>query len=296
MGLNEHQLPTDDDLNKLLEVSAYPTTHLSWVRVTLQLKIGEQTQALWLLGRRDPDDFYATAEMATLQAIANQTAIALSNITKTKDLRALYQSSIDREESERTRLAHELHDTVLNQLAVLYGRIDILPQIGITKDVEETYRQLINTIRQLIKGLRPAMLSYGLRVALDDLVDNLDKRHPEDGPFWEIDFSTEDFRYEQTVEQHLFRIMEQACENVLRHAQAETIWVTSRFTPTRVELIVEDDGIGFEVGEVMDLTYLLTHQHFGLVGMWERARLIGALLRIESFPAGGTRISVTWEQ
>lgn len=93
--------------------------------------------------------------------------------------------------------------------------------------VEETYRKLVLTIRELIKGLRPAMLSYGLRVAHNDLVDNLDKRHPA-GPFWEIDFSGEDFRYESTVEQHLFRIMKQACENVLRHAQAETIWVPLR--------------------------------------------------------------------
>lgn len=62
----------------------------------------------------------------------------------------------------------------------------------------------------------------------------------------------------------------------------------------RVELTVEDDGIGFESGESLDLAGLLAGKHFGLAGMVERAALIGAQLQIDSAPQRGTRVRVSW--
>ncbi|MGB0386820.1 MAG: ATP-binding protein [Ardenticatenaceae bacterium] len=296
MGLDDEQLPTERNVPELLEQMGHRRTSeplvasCPWVRVILPLQIGEETIGLWLLGRRDPDDFYAQAEIATLQAIANQTAIALTNIVQAKRLRVVHQTSIEREEWERTRLARDLHDVVLNQLAVLY----ISAENEDLSRFDDNYHNLAEYVRQLVKGLRPAMLSYGLRTALDELVDDLAERQEEELA-WELDLSTEDMRYPPSVEQHLFRIVQQACENALRHAQAGTIHLTSRFRPTQVKLTVKDDGIGFEAGEVLDLTYLLDHRHFGIVGMLERAELIGATIRIESKPNHGTQVSVSWQ-
>ena len=304
MGLDEHSLPTDEHLPKLREQigssrspfasHANVVPHQAWVRVILPLQIGAETIGLWLLGRRDPDDCYAQSEVTTLQTIANYTAIALTNITQAKRLRTLHQTSIERDESERHRLSLELHDVVLNELAELHGSVE--REVG--SRFEQNYRLLRQHIRQIIKGLRPPLLSYGLEPALEQLIDDLSERQNGfGGPLFELDLDldSQNIRYDQSVEQHLFRIVQQACENALRHANADTIWVTGQFAPTEVELMVADDGIGFQTDEVLDFTYLLTHQHYGIVSMWERAELIGAMMQIESAPNRGTSINITWQ-
>lgn len=296
MGVDEPQLPTDHDLPELLsKLGRNPISNsigCPWVRVLLPLQIDHKMLGLWLLGRRDPDDFYAQSEIAILQAIANQTSIALTNIMQAKRLRTLYQSSIEREENERSHLARNLHDVVLNQVAVLYGSLEGQQPTRF----EQNYRLLVKQIRQLVKRLRSIVLPYGLRASLDDLIEDLIERpEPDNQVLWQIDLSTEEYRYPPAVERHLFRIVEQACENALQHAQAKTIHIRSRLTPTEVELAIKDDGIGFEIDPVPDLTHLLTHRHFGIVGMLERAEIVGAVLRIKSQPHCGTEVWVTWQ-
>lgn len=318
MGVDDDQLPSHDDLSELLEqkgrtrrTSEPLVACCPWVSVILPLQIEQKTIGLWLLGRRDPDDFYAQTEIITLQAIANQSAIALTNIAQAEQLRTLHQTSIDRQESERREIAHELHDVVLNQLAVLKTSA----QHQEPSRFEDNYHITTQKVRQIIKGLRPPLLTYGLRPALQQLIYDLterDEKYPlseveqdeesqlweadlsEERLLWEVDLSEENFRYDSSVEQHLFRIVQQACENALRHGQAYNIFVTGSFTPTKIELIVADDGIGFERDAVFDLNHLLSHGHFGLVGMLERAEIIGATLKIESKPNDGTSVHVTW--
>ena len=290
IGLEQHLVPTDKELPALLEQtgSSSLSTSPAWVRVILPLQIGSDLIGLWLLGRRDPDDFYAQTEITTLQAIANHTAIALTNITQAKRLRTLHQASIDRAENERTTLAQDLHDVVLNQLAVLHGSVEI--EAG--SQFEQNYTLLSQDIRQIIKGLRPALLSYGLRSALEELIDDLSER--EHAPLFELYLSEEDARYDPIIEQHLFRIVQQVCENALRHAQADTVSVTANFSPAKVDITVKDDGIGFEQDQVLDLAYLLANKHYGVVGMWERAEIIGAVMRFDSTP-NGTTVHLTWQ-
>ena len=72
--------------------------------------------------------------------------------------------------------------------------------------------------------------------------------------------------------------------------------MTGHFAPALVNLTIEDDGIGFDTNEVLDFTYFLSHQHYGIIGMLERAELIGAVVRIESTPKRGTTVHVTWRR
>lgn len=290
MGIEDDDLPTERHIPKLLSEKGASghRTGLSWVQIILPLQIGEKTIGFWLLGRRDPDDYYAQRELAILQAIANQTAIALTNIVQATRLRTLYQSSIERQESERTALARELHDVVLNDLGMLYSRLEE----EVPLDFEQDYYDVTERLRQIVKELRPPMLAYGLRTALNELADDLSERVPHLA--WQLEFSQAQHRYPRSVELHLFRIVQQACENALHHAQAQTITLSSRLQPTLIELAVCDDGIGFESAEALDLTHLLSQRHFGLVGLWERAELVGAVLQIESKPDNGTQVRVTW--
>ena len=103
-----------------------------------------------------------------------------------------------------------------------------------------------------------------------------------------------DVRYPPTIELHIFRIVQQACQNALQHAQAGTIIITGSLETNAGELVVEDDGVGFPSGEPLDLPGLLANKHFGLAGMFERAALIEANMTVEPGSVRGTRVRVNW--
>jgi len=281
-----------EDANRIILPTATDEdedTHLDWIRVVLPLHVEGKMIGLWLLGRRDPDDFYAPTEISVLRSIANQTAIALMNITQAEHLHTLYQADIERHEQEHARLALELHDEVLNQFAGLSMRVDEKTAL----DFKEEFQAVSTSLRQMIQGLRPAMLNYGLVPALEDLVSDLSLRIENDMSI-QADMSCSGSRYDAKVEAHLYRIVQQACENALRHAQASSIQVRGRCDPDGVHLNITDDGIGFSNPDQLDFNTLLSEKHFGLANMFERAVLIGAELRIESSTGRGTQISITW--
>lgn len=298
-GVTDEQALNGYDFSELINQSGkYRPVHLldgkqpcPWARLVLPLQIGETVIGFWLFGRRDPDDMYAQAEIPILQALANQTAIAMSNILQTERLRAMYQANVNRYEKERLRLALDLHDSILNQLAVLMMNFD---DPGPSPKFQEAYDDLTQHLREIVSALRPPMLTYGLKPAIDELADNLMERS-KDTIHINVDLQTDGNRHPSETEVHLFRIVQEACENALRHAQTKNINISGYLNTQEIYLIVEDTGIGFEAGESLQLDALITNKHFGLAGMIERAALVGAEARIESKPAAGTRIRITWK-
>ena len=301
LGLEPDDLPTSSGLSALIDQIreqrlSYPSGVVwqpyPWVRLAVSLDFGGESAGLWLLGRRDPDDLYGRDELPLFQALADQTAIALANIRLTENLQALYREDIDRQEAERARLARTLHDEVLNRLAVLAMLSD---ERADPQRFQEAYGALTSQVRQTISGLRPAMLQYGLRTALEELVDELTVR-VGDSPLITLDLPPSEVRYPEKVEQHLFRIVQQAAENALRHAQAQTIRIDGGLVPGHARLTVNDDGVGFAADQQTDLVALLADRHFGLAGMHERAALIGARLAFNTAPGDGTRVLVIWQE
>ncbi|MCL4562578.1 MAG: hypothetical protein M1281_18445 [Chloroflexi bacterium] len=258
----------------------------SWVRLALPLRVGNQRIGLWLLGRRDPDDYYAQVEIPTLQALADQTAVALLNLAQAERLIHLYQVDIDRQEAERLQLALELHDGVLNQLAIL-----ALAANDHSEPFEAAYKLATAHIREVISGLRPTMLNYGLRTALDELADEAPARLGDDLVI-EVDLPPSEVRYPPQTELHLYRIVQEACKNALQHSHAKTISISGTLEPDCFDLTVIDDGVGFASQGHLELDALLERKHFGLAGMIERANLIGAQMEINSLPGLGTRVRV----
>jgi signal transduction histidine kinase len=260
-----------------------------WARLILPLQVGQNVLGFWLLGRRDPDDLYAQAEVPIFQSLANQTAVALSNILQTERLRALYQANINRYEEERLHLALDLHDSILNQLAVLQMNLD---DSNPSPKFQEAYDGLTQHLREIVSDLRPPMLNYGLKPALEGLADNLMERS-RDKLAVTVDLQTDGYRYSPKMELHLFRIVQEACENVIRHAQANNIKISGVLDRQEIDLNLEDDGLGFETGANLQPDVLLANRHFGLAGMIERAAIIGAELRVTSSPKSGTDIRIT---
>ena len=298
-GLKEEQYPRQTDISELIAIAGiYRSLALTaddqpcpWVRLTLPLKVGDKLTGLWLFGRRDPDDLYSQLEIPMLQSLANQTAIAQSNILQTERLKALYLANIDRHEQERIGLARDLHDSVLNQIAALTMSLDF----PLPPSFQENYEKLIHRVREIVGNLRPPMLSYGLKPAIEELTDNLAAR-AKDTIHITLEIQTENGRYPENIEQHLFRIVQEACENAIRHAKARNIHISGRLDPNQIDIKVDDDGIGFQTEENFDLENLLANKHFGLAGMIERAELIGGKVSIRSMPNAGTQILVTWIQ
>ncbi len=264
---------------------------LAWICLALPMRVDNHVNGYWLFGRRDPDDLYPSDERPTLQAIADQTGIALSNVLQADRLRSMYAADIERSELERLHMATELHDEVLNQLAVLVMKSDILRE---SEEAAQAYNQAVKTIREAINGLRPAMLYYGLGSALDTLIEEMDDRAPAEVEL-RLELEDDHSRFDAKVELYLFRIVQQACSNALQHAQPSQIVISARIAQTGVEMTVADDGIGFPSGKLFDLAALLSNKHFGLAGMLERAELIGAQLEIQSESGSGSRIIISYQ-
>lgn len=214
-----------------------------------------------------------------------------NNILQAQRLSKLYEGDVERTEKRRLQLALDLHDVVLNQLAILRLNID---ESQVTQNFQDAYDEVTRSLREIVTDLRPPMLSYGLKLAIEGLADNMMDRSKDT-----VNVSTDlqiegEARYPTNIEQDLFRIAQEACENALHHSQAAQINISAKLTPENIWLLVEDNGNGFPSGGRIELDDLLVNKHFGLVGMMERAMLIGANVEITSFPGKGTRIQIAW--
>jgi two-component system, NarL family, sensor histidine kinase UhpB len=200
------------------------------------------------------------------------------------------------QEDERRRIAREMHDQFGEQLTALGRGISALKEAcGDRADLrtkvetlEAIARQLDRDVDQLVWELRPTALDdLGLRAALANYLQDWSAR---------VGISAElhtsgllDDRLASETETTLYRIAQEALTNIAKHAQAKNVDVILERRSDSVLLIVEDDGVGFEPPAANGgrLT-----QGFGLLGMQERAALVGASLQIESAAGKGTTVFV----
>lgn len=198
------------------------------------------------------------------------------------------------QEEERKRLARELHDDTLQSLIALNQRIMIALRLSDKKDLKNSLNEIetmlgktMQELRRLTRALRPIYLEdLGLVSALESLALEI-----SDSAGIPITFHSEGIerRLSDNVEIALFRISQEAISNVSRHSRASKARLSLTFTGTDLELIVEDDGIGFELIDPGDLSQL---GHYGLLGIYERALLINASLKINSSHGEGTKIYI----
>ena len=264
----------------------------TWVQLSLPLQVDGKVIGLWLLGRKDPDDFYSQSEVSVLQALADQTAIALANIAQARRLRALYQADIDQQEIERSALARELHDDILHRLGQLASFGD---QRFYTPELDRQMQELNDALRRTVDGLRPPMLSTGgLAVGLEAFAQQLAER--PNAPRVNFELPIVAHQYDPLLSQHIYRMVQEACENVIRHAQANSLQISGDLQAEEIYLVIRDDGLGFHSVDSSDLDTLLRARHYGLAGMHERAALVNADLTISSARGGGTEVSIHWRK
>ena len=201
------------------------------------------------------------------------------------------------QEEERKRVARELHDETGQSLsAVLMGlgsAVEALPRDPvktgeILDDVREVAVQTLESVRQIILGLRPALLDdLGLAPALRRVAEDLAKHS---SVHIEVFANGVDRRLPSEVETVLFRILQEGMNNVARHSKAQRAVLRLERGEAEVRAVLEDDGVGFDVAEAT--AHLESGCGLGLVGMRERALLLGGAMIIDSAPGHGTRLNV----
>jgi PAS domain S-box-containing protein len=214
-----------------------------------------------------------------------------------ENLKFYAQQVIKAQEEERKRIARELHDDTAQRLIALSHQLEdfarnksqlSLKDQQILTGLREQAKEALQEVRYFTQDLRPPILDdLGLLPALEWLTDDL-KEHC--GLETDLAVLGNQRRLSPEAELLLFRILQEALNNVKRHAKATRVKITIEFNKDKTKATISDNGIGFKVPKA--LGDLSRAGKLGLVGMDERAQLLGSSLTIESKPGSGTTVLV----
>ena len=236
-----------------------------------------------------------------LVAIGRQLGVAIENASLHEAIRekeALHRHLLSRlitaQEQERQRIARELHDQTSQSLASLIVALNILAKARSLEEAQGQAMQLrdevsdaLTEVHGLASQLRPRALDeLGLVPALRELIKDNRRRFRLVVDLQVV--GTAGRRLSAEEETSLYRIAQEALTNVARHGRASTVSVLLENRAEMVVLIVEDDGVGFDVDQVM--RERPNSGALGLQGMEERASLVGGTLTVESSPETGTTV------
>lgn len=261
---------------------------------------------LLLLGSKQAGEHYDENDIEILEIATRQASVAIQNIQLISQLeaRAREKEKYQRQvllarESERKRLARELHDQVIQELVGLnYQLANIQARLSLSQlkpdidhqalQLQEKVQWLIRTTRAICLNLRPPTLDLGLVPSIRSFIHDFEIKS---GIEVDLTVTGESKRVVDEDEALcLFRCTQEACYNVRRHAQASRITITLYFGEAGICLTVADNGRGFVVPS--RLGSLMKDDHFGLVGMRERVELMNGTLTVVSSPGSGTQIQV----
>ncbi len=215
--------------------------------------------------------------------------------TERSQLRAFGQAALRAAEEERRRISRELHDDTAQRLAALlvHLRLVELEEVGerrttLMEELREGLQEAAEGVRRIARGLRPPSLEdAGVVAALQAHIRNSFENQAIRTSF---DAGAVDQLLNEDGKLILYRVVQEALTNVLRHSGAATVNIAVHAEGSEVVAVVEDDGEGFDdrrVGEGAGL---------GLLGMKERAVSVGGSVRVESTPGGGTLVRLSIPQ
>lgn len=200
------------------------------------------------------------------------------------------------QETERGRIAAEMHDGLGQSLAIIKNRAMIslskpddqdhsLEQL---REIAEASNEAINEVHGIIYDLRPIQLDrLGLTGAIEDMAERMAKTSEMK---FDLSIDNIDGIFPKQSENSVYRIIQESLNNVVKHAEASSVSIKVTKERSLVLIIIKDDGVGFDAaGSGVDRK----ERGFGLNGMNERARLLGGRADVESWAGAGTRVTVT---
>ncbi|MFL7867524.1 MAG: GAF domain-containing protein [Anaerolineales bacterium] len=266
---------------------------------------------------------FSNEEQKLLDAIGNQIAIAVENARLYADVQRkervrgeLFRKALAAQEDERKRIARELHDEVSQSLtALLYDaedglELEHLPAIKKRlQSICDLTQHTLDDVHKLMFDLRPSMLDQlGLIPALRWLSET--RLEPKgvrvnvttNTPPNLYNNETDAQRLSPEIETALYRVVQEAINNIARHAAARNVEIRLELSDGMATVNITDDGIGFDItelstGTIIDIDnkdFLLSEntRGLGLLGMQERIELLGGELEIISVPGNGTQLHI----
>jgi PAS domain S-box-containing protein len=222
----------------------------------------------------------------------------VENVTAQKQIESelieLRRRLMQGREMERLRLAQDLHDGPLQEIiGVTYQIKDLeneLSEDGFgeqLKPIQDALHQLTQSIRAICGELRPpTLIPFGLEKAIRSHVEQFQTDHP--GIEFELELDHDGDTLSEQIRIVLFRIHQEALNNIVRHAQASKVWVRFRLNEDQAILVIQDNGIGFELPNRW--IKIARQGHLGLVGAMERAKEIGGIVEVITAPGQGTLV------
>lgn len=196
-------------------------------------------------------------------------------------------------EKERTYIARELHDELGQMLSGLHMDVDWLkrhrpeadgPEAAKITAMMELIDSALQTVRRISTDLRPAVLDdLGLEAAVEWLVEGFESRT---GIVCDLHFELNDEFLPEPIATATFRLVQESLTNITRHAQASRVLVALKLQDQTLELLVRDNGIGFDAT-------VPRPRSFGLLGMRERALALNGSFAVKSQPGAGTSVVVS---
>ena len=230
-----------------------------------------------------------------LDYLGNQMSEAFSQIESLQNAHELGAQVIRSQEEERRRVARDIHDGPAQAIANIVFRAEVCERLIDTdterakselKALREHIRNTLAEIRKIIFDLRPMALDdLGLAPTIRGVLDVFREEY---GLFTEVAVIGKERRLESHVEIGIFRVVQEALNNIVKHAQASSAKVRIEFAAAGVTVLVEDDGKGFEMTEGE-----LPSGQYGIMGMRERMQLLNGKLSIKSAPRRGTRVMIS---
>jgi signal transduction histidine kinase len=239
-----------------------------------------------------------TAYRQTLQ----QNSLLLAELQHKEQSRVkLLRQVISAQEEERKRISRELHDETSQMVAALAYKLDDADEAAVSPEMHKLLEQMHMMteetqveLHRIIMDLRPTMLDHlGLIPALRWYVE---MRFKDLGIRHNIRVLGNIHRLAPAVEITLFRVVQEAINNIARHSQARLADFVFEFSSDRVEVRISDNGVGFDMASVEGGSD--EHRGLGLMGMAERMSTIDGEFRLRSMPGQGTTIElvVKWEK
>ncbi len=267
--------------------------------------------ALLVMGERAGEELLDDEDEDVLATVAQQVTLAAENISLVAALRTrlaevermrdelaeTQKRLADAREAERQHLSRELHDgpvqdlySIQIQLQMLKSQLSDQQTLPTIDAMQSALQQITNTLRDMMNALRPPALSaFGLAKAIGSHVDHLQQKQGD--LVIHANLMNDGQLLAEPCRLALFRVVQESLNNIVRHAQAQTVFITFRFDQQRVHLEIQDDGCGFNVPDRwIDFA---RQGHWGLLGMAERVEAIGGHFQVASLPGAGTRLQVT---
>jgi signal transduction histidine kinase len=244
-------------------------------------------------------DFTLASERCGRHVECMKTQVAWCN--SQSELQLVSAKLLEIQESERRRIATDLHDVLGQSLTMIKISLDESLQLLDGNEPEvaaESLRQLIPKVKDALGEVRRVAMDLRPSI-LDDLgiLATLSWFFREFGTVCqdievEKDFGIEEKTVPASLKITIFRIIQEATSNIVKHANARRILVSLKNADGAIQLSIKDDGVGFEAAEATN--YCPLEKSIGLLSMKERAKLSGGNFELVSAVGQGTRISVLW--